>query len=128
MDLGYLVARGPRSHSIHQALAVHGRLSVDEAEGHELGEAAGALLYVPEQGDVPRDVLVGLHVAVHDGGGGGYAKVVGVGDDLHPLVHGDPPRGDLVSHLLVQYLGGGAGQAAHPCIPQPHQVVPNAPF
>ena len=76
---------GAGSHAFHEALLVHGRLAVDEAEGHELGDAAGPALDVAQQRQVARLVLRRLHMAVHDGGGGGDAQLMGRCDDLHPL-------------------------------------------
>ena len=53
-----------------------------------------------------------LDVAVHDGRGGADAERVGGGDDLDPLVHRDPAARDDVADLVVEDLGGRAGQRA----------------
>src|SRR2546422_1937688 len=46
-------------------------------------------------------------------------------DDLDPLVHGDPAAGDPVADLLVEDLGGRAGEGPEPRRPELRQVLPD---
>ena len=71
VDLEHLRAGGSAANPVDGLLEVHRGLGVDEAQGHKLGDAAAGLLDVANEGYMASLVLVGLHVAVHDGGGGG---------------------------------------------------------
>ena len=95
---------------------------MDETQRHELGYAAGLLLYFPQQCHVVGELRRGFAVAEHHGGRGGDCQIVGRGDYFNPLVNGDAPRGDAVAQFLVQHFGGRSGQAAHAGGFQPLQV------
>ncbi len=107
----HLAARGPGSNILDQALLVHGRLPVYEAERNELGEAAGLHLDVPQKGEVSRLVPGVLDVAVHDGGAGGDAQAMRRCDHADPVGGADPAGRDNLADAVVQDLGGGARQA-----------------
>ncbi len=93
---------------------VHRGLLVDQGQGHELGEATGVLLDAAQQVHVADPVGGLLHVPIHDGGGGPDALRVGGGDHLDPLLDRDATARDEIADVLVQHLGGGAGERAEP--------------
>ena len=104
----------------------HGRLGMDEAEWHELGEAAAAPLQVAQQKQVASAVARGFQVAVHDGGAGGDSQGVSRGHHLDPLIGADPSRGDNLADPVVQDFCRGARQTADSGLFQRLQVVADA--
>ena len=126
MDLDHVHPGGAGAHVLHRTLEEHGRFRGHETQRDKLGEATGALLNIPQQGDVSHDLGVGLTVPEHDRGGGRDAQVVGGGYHLNPLVNGDAARGDDVPQPLVQHFGGGSRQAAHASVLQSLQILADA--
>jgi len=106
-----LVARGA---GVDDAVAVQRGVLVDEREGDELRDRAGAVLQVADHAEVLRAVRDRLHVAVHHRRGDVEA---GRGRPLHrrdPVVGADLPRADHVADLVDEYLRGGAGRGVEP--------------
>ena len=123
MHANDLEAGGAGTHARHQRLGVHRRLAVDERERHELGEAAGVLLDRAQQRQVAHPVSGRLDVPVHDGRRRADAQRVRAGDDLQPLVDGDPPARDAIADGLVEDLRRRAGQGAEAGVLQLDQIV-----
>ena len=100
------------------AVVVELRVLPDEAERHELGEAAALLLDAAQQVDVARDVARRLDVPVHDGRRGRHAQAMRGGDDLDPAPHVHLLVGEDLAHLVVEDLGCRARDAAETVVAQ----------
>ncbi len=98
-------------------------LVVDEAERHELGETAGALLDVADQREVRRDVARRFDVAVHDRRRRAQPDLVRGGDDLDPAVAAQLVRADDLADLVVEDLRRGAGHRAEARVDEPREQL-----
>ncbi len=114
---------GKRGAGAGALLVVEPCLVVDEAERHELREAARAFLDVAKQLEVTRDVRGRLDVAVHQGRGRAQADLVRGGDDLDPALGHELARREDLADLVVEDLGRGAGDRAESLVLQHGQVV-----
>ena len=96
---------------------------VHERERHELGEAAGLLLQRPRAHEVAGDVHRALDRAEHDRDVGAQADRMGKPVGLEPLLGVHLVGADDRPHLVVEDLGGGAGQRREPGVLREREVV-----
>ena len=101
-----------RRSATRAAFEIDRRFQRHEGQGHELGEAARARLQIAHAQDVARPMQRPVDVAEHDGGRGVEADRVRGLHDLEPLRRPDLVGADDGAHLVVEDLGGGAGQRA----------------
>ena len=66
-----------------------------------------------------------IHVPEHDCGSGWQSKLVRRGDDIEPLPGGDLVGANLITHLVVQDLGGRSRQSAQARVTESDQVLAN---
>ena len=94
------------------------RVERDEAERHELGEAARALLQLAHDRHVLGQLPRLLDVAEHHRHGRAQAGAVRGLDDLDPAADGQLVGRDPLAHAVVEHLGGRAGRRAEPAVEQ----------
>ena len=115
-----LAERRPRARS---PLQPDRRLHVDERQRDELGESARRPLLGARSEQVPRPVPRRLDVPEHDRHVRAQADAVRGGVNLEPLLGRDLVGADERAHLVVEDLGGGAGERAEPEPPQALEIV-----
>ena len=94
-----------------------------ERQRDELGEAAGLLLQVARDDHVPGPGVRALDASVHDRDVRVETDAVGLAVALQPLLCVHLVAADDRADLVVEDLGGRAGQRGEPRILQPQQVV-----
>ncbi len=97
--------RGRLGHSVLVQLGER----MDKTQGDELREAAGPFLNVAQQHNVVGDVLGRLDVPVHNSRAAAQAELVCGRDDLHPSGYVHFLVAQDFAYLVVEDLGGGAG-------------------
>src|SRR5271169_6749312 len=119
----YFEMLGERGAGARQTLMEKQRVLVDEAEGDELGEASGLSLNVSQQKHLADPVVGGFGVSVHESRSRADAAAVRGADHFNPLSGRKLIGGEDVANLVVENLGGGAGQGAEAVVAEHRNVV-----
>src|SRR5580658_2677193 len=114
---------GKRRTRARNALMKEQRVLMHEAEGDELGEAAGLLLNFAEQQQLIDPVFGRLDVSVHQGGGAADAAAMRGADDLLPLLGGMFVAGKHEADFVIEDLGGRSGQSVEAVVAEHAQII-----
>ena len=98
--------------------AAQQRIERDEAERHELGNAACPLLQLADDPHVAGELPGLLDVTEHHGRGRAQARAVRGLDDLDPAGNRQLVRRDPLPDPVVEHLGRGAGSGTEPALDQ----------